>query len=290
MLLIELVAVLGQAAALVVEHAHRCQQHRVLGQRREILAVAHRLEQLPRQLRLAERVEPAADEQFLKRLRQRLQRGAREAEAGEPGLVQAVGAARQQDAVAGLLPDRQGVGADRSAAARAGRRSRRPGPPRPPPRRGRPAAGRRCPPPGVPAAARRSGPAAATGRSRPPAPAPDRPGASSAARGRSPCPCRNPGAAPAAAGGPAAPPAPAPGTPPGPGPDARPGRRGCSAKPPSDRRWTCRRRPGRGRTASLGRCAGAAGTGRRSSSSSRRDRLPFATIAAAGSAWVSAGT
>ncbi len=72
--LVELVAVLGQPAAAVVEDAERRQQHRVFDQRGQIVAAADRLDQARRLLGLAEGVKPAGDEQVLQRLRQRFER------------------------------------------------------------------------------------------------------------------------------------------------------------------------------------------------------------------------
>jgi hypothetical protein len=59
---------------------------------------------------LVQGMEPALDEQGLQFRRQRLQRGTGQAEARKPARVEAVGATGEQDAVAGLLPNRQGVG------------------------------------------------------------------------------------------------------------------------------------------------------------------------------------
>ena len=60
---VKLVAVLGQAPAAVIKNAQRGQEHRVLDQRREIVAAADGLDQPVDQVLFAQRVKPAGDEQ-----------------------------------------------------------------------------------------------------------------------------------------------------------------------------------------------------------------------------------
>lgn len=77
---VELVAVLRQPAAAVVENAQRGQHHRVLDQRRQVFAVADGGNQALGLLGPAKGMEPAGDEQVLQRFRQRFQRRVRQAE------------------------------------------------------------------------------------------------------------------------------------------------------------------------------------------------------------------
>ena len=213
----------------------------------------------------------------------------------QTGFVEAIRAAGEHHAIAGLLPDRGARRRGRSAAGRADRPSRLAACPRPALRRGRPAAGTRC--------RRRDGrEQVLAGQAARPANDPPSGqrllqiacGARCGGRGRNPSPSRSPAAAPAAAAGRA-------------GHrlrldeflrrrnrSARDWRQRCSAAPPSGRRWICRRRraPGHKAIAASRRCS--SGIGFCSSDASRRSSHEIACRPSArsgsGGGAVSAGT